>query len=87
MGAVVGEAPVRLETGDIVLFPHGDPHVISSEPGMRAPSDAAGEREPGPRTNQDLGSSSFAGSACGARNEARRAYAALAIAVFCSTKS
>ncbi len=41
-GAVVGEAPVRLETGDIVLFPHGDPHVISSQPGMRAPSDAAG---------------------------------------------
>jgi len=41
-GAVVGEAPVRLETGDIVLFPHGDPHVISSEPGMRAPADAAG---------------------------------------------
>jgi AraC-like DNA-binding protein len=35
-GAIVGEAPVRLETGDIILFPHGDPHVISSAPGMRA---------------------------------------------------
>ena len=35
-GAIVGQAPVRLETGDIVLFPHGDPHVMSSAPGMRA---------------------------------------------------
>ena len=41
-GAIVGESPVRLETGDIVLFPHGDAHVISSAPGMRAPADAAG---------------------------------------------
>lgn len=40
-GAIVGEAPVRLQTGDILLFPHGDPHVVSSAPGMRAPSDAA----------------------------------------------
>jgi AraC-like DNA-binding protein len=35
-GAIVGEQPVRLETGDIVLFPHGDQHVVSSAPGMRA---------------------------------------------------
>jgi AraC-like DNA-binding protein len=35
--AIVGEPPVRLETGDIVLFPHGDAHVISSAPGMRPP--------------------------------------------------
>lgn len=40
--AVIGEAPVRLETGDIVLFPHGDPHVVSSAVGMRAPPNAAG---------------------------------------------
>ena len=33
--AVVGEPPVRLERGDVVLFPHGDPHVMSSAPGMR----------------------------------------------------
>ena len=38
-GAIVGEAPVRLESGDIILFPHGDPHVMSSAPGMRAPAD------------------------------------------------
>lgn len=35
-GAIVGEAPVRLGCGDILLFPHGDAHVISSAPGMRA---------------------------------------------------
>jgi AraC-like DNA-binding protein len=34
--ALVGEAPVRLSSGDLVLFPHGDPHVMSSAPGMRA---------------------------------------------------
>src|SRR5581483_5632701 len=28
--------PVRLEEGDIVVIPHGDPHVVSSAPGMRA---------------------------------------------------
>jgi AraC-like DNA-binding protein len=36
-GAILGEPPVRLEEGDIILFPQGDPHVISSAPGMRAP--------------------------------------------------
>ncbi len=41
-GSVVGEAPVRLEAGDIILFPQGDPHVISSAPGMRAPPNPAG---------------------------------------------
>lgn len=41
-GAVVGEAPVRLEAGDILLLPHGDPHVVSSAPGMRAPPETSG---------------------------------------------
>jgi AraC-like DNA-binding protein len=35
-GGVVGEAPVRLEEGDVIVFPQGDAHVISSAPGMRA---------------------------------------------------
>lgn len=35
--AIVGEPPLRLAEGDIVLFPQGDPHVMSSAPGMRAP--------------------------------------------------
>ena len=33
--AVVGEPPVRLSQGDIVMFPHGDAHVMSSAPGLR----------------------------------------------------
>jgi AraC-like DNA-binding protein len=32
---IVGDAPVRLETGDVVAFPQGDAHVMSSAPGMR----------------------------------------------------
>jgi AraC-like DNA-binding protein len=39
-GGVVDEAPVRLETGDIIVFPQGDAHVLSSAPGMRgSPAD------------------------------------------------
>ena len=29
-----GEPPVRLAAGDAVLFPHGDAHLISSQPGV-----------------------------------------------------
>jgi len=39
---VVGAPPVRLDSGDVVLFPHGDAHVVSSAAGMRAPADANG---------------------------------------------
>ena len=35
-GAIAGEPPVRLEAGDVILFPHGDAHVMSSAPGLRA---------------------------------------------------
>ena len=35
--AIAGESPLRLEAGDVVLFPQGDPHVVSSAPGMRGP--------------------------------------------------
>src|SRR5262249_50364037 len=34
--AIVGEEPLRLEEGDLVLFPQGDAHVVSSAPGMRS---------------------------------------------------
>jgi AraC-like DNA-binding protein len=37
---LVGEPAFRIEAGDIVAFPQGDPHVLSSEPGMRAQADA-----------------------------------------------
>jgi AraC-like DNA-binding protein len=40
-GAILGGAPMRLQAGDILLFPHGDPHVISSAPGMRPRPDSA----------------------------------------------
>ena len=33
--AIVGEPPIRLSEGDIVLFPQGDHHVMSSAPGLR----------------------------------------------------
>src|SRR4029434_1922911 len=33
---IVGQPPLRMSAGDIVLFPFGDAHVISSAPGMRA---------------------------------------------------
>jgi len=33
--AMPGLQPVRLAAGDIVVFPHGDPHVMSSAPGLR----------------------------------------------------
>jgi AraC-like DNA-binding protein len=34
--AVVGQPPVRLAPGDIVMFPHGDAHVLSSGPDLKA---------------------------------------------------
>jgi len=38
-GGLVDETPVRLETGDIIVFPQGDAHVMSSAPGMRGTPD------------------------------------------------
>ena len=39
---VTGDEPVRLEAGDIIVFPHGDAHVMSSDRGMRgSPKDRA----------------------------------------------
>src|SRR6185436_13395920 len=35
-GNVVGDEPIRLSEGDLVLFPQGHAHVLSSAPGMRA---------------------------------------------------
>jgi AraC-like DNA-binding protein len=48
--AVVGQEPIRLEEGDVVLFPQGDGHVMSSAPGMRSPGvDTEVFFTPGPR--------------------------------------
>jgi AraC-like DNA-binding protein len=38
-GHVVGEPPIRLKEGDLIIFPQGDPHVLSSAPGLRASPD------------------------------------------------
>ncbi len=35
--AISGERPIRLDERDIILFPQGDPHVMSSAPGMKPP--------------------------------------------------
>jgi AraC-like DNA-binding protein len=46
---LVGEAgfePARLMEGDIAVIPHGDPHVVSSAPGMRAEPDLEAFRRP-----------------------------------------
>ncbi|HVQ75411.1 MAG TPA: AraC family transcriptional regulator [Candidatus Binatia bacterium] len=34
-------APVKLEAGDVLVFPHGDPYVMSMAPGMRGGPDIA----------------------------------------------
>jgi AraC-like DNA-binding protein len=36
-GAILGQSPVRLEAGDVILLPQGDPHVVSSAPDLRGP--------------------------------------------------
>ena len=38
-GHAVGEDAIRLEEGDLIVFPQGDPHVLTSKPGLRAPPD------------------------------------------------
>lgn len=36
---VAGESAVHMSAGDVIVFPHGDPHVMSSVPGLRAQPD------------------------------------------------
>lgn len=38
-GHALGEQPRRLREGDLIIFPHGDAHVLSSAPGMRSAPD------------------------------------------------
>ncbi len=38
-GHAVGQEPIRLQEGDVIVFPQGDAHVLSSAPGMRAKPD------------------------------------------------
>lgn len=32
------QEPVRLQAGDLIVFPHGDHHTLASEPSLRAPA-------------------------------------------------
>jgi AraC-like DNA-binding protein len=34
-GGLEGESQVRMEPGDVIVFPHGDPHIMSSADGYR----------------------------------------------------
>ena len=34
-GGLVDQDPIKLEAGDVLIFPQGDAHVLSSEPGLR----------------------------------------------------
>ena len=45
-GGIVGEEPLPLEEGDIIAFPHGDAHTLSSSPGMRGQASLAMFRRP-----------------------------------------
>lgn len=38
--------PIKLSAGDIIVFPHGDPHMLSSVPGMQATADLSLYRPP-----------------------------------------
>jgi AraC-like DNA-binding protein len=45
-GAVAEDQPIQLTTGDIIVFPHGDAHTISSAPGMHGVPNPAVYRWP-----------------------------------------
>jgi AraC-like DNA-binding protein len=49
---IVGEPPLRLDAGDVILFPQGDPHIVSSAPGLRPPAATAKEVFYAPRPPQ-----------------------------------
>ncbi|HEY7514953.1 MAG TPA: AraC family transcriptional regulator [Vicinamibacteria bacterium] len=48
-GHAVGDEPVALREGDLILFPRGDAHVLSSAPGMRETPDLARFARPSSR--------------------------------------
>lgn len=40
---ILGEDPIAVEAGEVIVFTRGDPHVMASRPGMRADPAAPGE--------------------------------------------
>jgi len=45
-GATTGGEPTRIEQGDVMVFPHGDSHVMSSEPGLAPRPEDSGTKTP-----------------------------------------
>jgi AraC-like DNA-binding protein len=45
-GALIDGPPVRLDAGDVIVFPHGDSHIMASAPGMRGPVHLESFRRP-----------------------------------------
>ncbi len=45
-GHAVGQPPIHLKEGDLLIFPQGDGHVLSSAPGMRAAPDLSAYARP-----------------------------------------
>lgn len=45
-GGLPDQPLVKLSAGDVIAFPHGDAHVMTSTPGMREPPDLRAFREP-----------------------------------------
>jgi AraC-like DNA-binding protein len=45
-GHAVGDEPIPLREGDLIVFPQGDAHVLSSAPGMRAEPDMSAFARP-----------------------------------------
>jgi AraC-like DNA-binding protein len=48
-GHAIGQTPTRLCEGDLIVFPQGDAHVLSSAPGMRAAPDMSAFARPSAR--------------------------------------
>src|SRR5262247_4734487 len=46
-GSVTGEPPMQIAAGDVIVFPHGDAHTMSSTPGMRSTPNLSLYRRPG----------------------------------------
>ena len=48
---ILGEEPIAVEAGEVIVFTKGDPHVLSSSPGMRADPPSGRARRARPATN------------------------------------
>ena len=46
-GGLIGQPAIHLSAGDVIVFPHGDAHAMSSAPGMRDAPDPWKFRRPG----------------------------------------